>query len=75
LSEGDGYAAGSDAELKRGTCPGQIGEESNCWLDYRELEQLRPERLVSLSHPLIKVGLRHRESMNQVELALAYIEC
>jgi len=61
LAEGDGDAAGSNAELKSGTCPGQIGEESNGWLDYRGLEQLRPERLVSLSNPLIKVGLRHRK--------------
>jgi hypothetical protein len=40
---------------RAGTCPGLIGEESNGWLDYRWLEQLRPERLVSLSQPLIKV--------------------
>jgi hypothetical protein len=33
------------------------------------------KRLVSLSYLLIKVGLRQGESMNRVELALAYIEC
>jgi hypothetical protein len=75
LAEGDGDAAGSNAELKSGTCPGQIGKESNGWLDYRGLEQLRPECLVSLSYPIIEVGIRHGERMNQVELALAYIEC
>ncbi|HEY6684768.1 MAG TPA: hypothetical protein VI094_01030 [Propionibacteriaceae bacterium] len=75
MAEGDGDAAGSNAELKSGTGPGQIGKESNGWLDDRGLEQLRPERLVSLGYPLIEVGLRHGESINQVELALAYIEC
>jgi hypothetical protein len=56
LAEGDGDAAGSNAELKRGICPGQIGEESNGWLDDGGLEQLRSEPLVSLSYPLTKVG-------------------
>ena len=53
VAEGDG--------LKSGTCPARSARKATVGSTTAGSNRLRPERLASLSHPLIKVGLRHRK--------------